>query len=89
MTLLDIYRTVNPGIHIDTHQNANPECPVRAIINAMLDPIVAPPPSPGSARYLLASASEVLTRLPIDAIGGFAEQVAVDAAQVAPPCLPT
>lgn len=41
MTLLDIYRAVNPNIHIDTHQNANPECPVGGHINAVLDPIAA------------------------------------------------
>lgn len=41
MTLLDIYRAVNPNIHIDTHQNTNPECPVGGHINAVLDPIAA------------------------------------------------
>ncbi len=41
MTLLDIYRAVNPKFYIDIHQNANPACPVGGHIKAVLDPIAA------------------------------------------------
>ncbi|MEW4354329.1 Rrf2 family transcriptional regulator [Streptococcus pneumoniae] len=41
MTLLDIYRAVNPAQLLYTHQHANKECPVGGHINAALDPIVA------------------------------------------------
>ncbi|WP_421084721.1 Rrf2 family transcriptional regulator [Rothia nasimurium] len=55
MTLLDIYRAVNPNIHIDVHQNANPECPVGGHINAVLEPIAA------QAEQALAQQLEAIT----------------------------
>lgn len=41
MTLLDIYRAIDPGIRIDIHQHAHPECPVGGHINDVLEPIAA------------------------------------------------